>query len=63
MSTQAERNLSVSVREQRRLMRELSAANKDMQRIYESLKIGRQDADHARAIAKQWLEDRGLLSD
>lgn len=59
--TRTEINLSASVQDQKRLMRILSRADKDMQRIRESLKIGSQDSDYARSIAKQWLEDRGLL--
>ena len=44
-------------------MREHLAATKDMQRIYKALTIPSsvQGINHARDIAKQWLEDRGLL--
>lgn len=59
------RDLNVSQNEQKRLMRELKAANADMQRIKSALSNnkGVQGAHQARAIAHQWLADRGLLNE
>lgn len=63
MSLKLSRDLNCSLTEQKKLMRETRAANTDMQRIFAALEgtKGAQGAHQARAIAKQWLEDRGLI--